>query len=310
MRSPWLSALFPALPLALVLSLPPTLISRPTQAQMESREGIALQNQIYQLRQELQILRDQGGGGGSFTSRGGPPSSSGNDLTAQLLTRVDALEEQVRQLRGQVDETRNLMQRQYADLNKRLEDLAFQTGQRAPPAAPAADLGPMSPPPSTLQLPPRGPGGTPPPASVPGAGPGAGPVILPASRPRTPEIAMQEGNAALARRDYAAAEQAAREVLSNRTSPRAYEAQLLLAQSLSGQRQYSQAAIAFDDAYNRSRKGSHAQDALLGLANALTSINEKRAACDTLVRLRVEFPQPRVDLRDGIAAAGQRAGCR
>ncbi len=31
----------------------------------------------------------------------------GNDLLAQLLTRVDALEEQVRQLRGRIDETQN-----------------------------------------------------------------------------------------------------------------------------------------------------------------------------------------------------------
>ena len=123
-------------------------------------------------------------------------------------------------------------------------------------------------------------------------------------------MTMQEGNAALARRDYVAAEQAAREVLANRTSPRAYDAQLLLAQSLSGQKQYSQAAIAFDDAYTRSRKGSHAQDALLGLAGSLTAIKETKAACDTLARLHAEFPQPRADLRDGIAAAGQRAGCR
>jgi TolA-binding protein len=121
---------------------------------------------------------------------------------------------------------------------------------------------------------------------------------------------MQEGNAALARRDYATAEQAAREVLANRTSPRAYDAQLLLAQALAGQRQFPQAAIAYDDAYNRSRKGSHAQDALLGLANSLTAINEKKAACDTLARLRSEFPQPRADLRDNIAAAHQKAGCK
>ena len=71
---------------------------------------------------------------------------------------------------------------------------------------------------------------------------------------RTPELAMQEGNAALARRDYPAAEQAAREVLTgSRTSPRAYDAQFLLAQALMGQRQYSQAAIAYDDTYNRSQ---------------------------------------------------------
>ncbi len=60
--------------------------------------------------------------------------------------------------------------------------------------------------------------------------------------------------------------------------------------SLSGQRQYAQAAIAFDDAYNSSRKGSHAQEALVGLASSLSAINEKKAACDTLARLRTDFP--------------------
>ena len=37
---------------------------RPVRAQVDSREGIALQNQIYQLRQELKSLEDQ-------TARGG-----------------------------------------------------------------------------------------------------------------------------------------------------------------------------------------------------------------------------------------------
>jgi TolA-binding protein len=121
---------------------------------------------------------------------------------------------------------------------------------------------------------------------------------------------LQEGNAALARRDYPAAEAAAREVLASRTSPRAYDARLLLGQALSGERQHAQAAIAFDDAYNSSRKGTHAQDALLGLANSLTAINEKKAACDTLTRLRTDFPQPRADIAAGSAATAQKAGCR
>jgi TolA-binding protein len=135
----------------------------------------------------------------------------------------------------------------------------------------------------------------------------APPAVAPG--PRTPEIALQEGNAALARHDYQKAEAAAREVLANRTSPRAYDAQLLLAEALAGDRQNAQAAIAYDDAYNRSRKGVHAQDALLGLANSLAAINEKKAACDTLGRLRVEFPQPRPDVQQGALAARQRIGC-
>jgi TolA-binding protein len=273
----------------------------PGHAQIDSREGIALQNQIYQLRQELKQAEDQmsrGGGSGSRSQVYSPPSqqSGGNDLLAQLLTRVDALEEQVRQLRGRIDETQNQLQRQSDDLGKRIDDLAFQVNGQGP-SAPTPRLAPppaaypnQGPPPTQLGAPPL-----PPPPRPPG--------------PRTPETALQDGNAALARRDYPNAEASAREVLGNRTSPRAYDARLLLAQSLYGQHQYAQAAIAFDDAYNSSRKGTHAQDALLGLAGSLSAINEKKAACDTLVRLRSDFPQPRPDIAAGAAATAQKTGC-
>ena len=290
---------------------------RLAQAQVESREGIALQNQILELRRQVQMLQDQSGrGGGSPTGlgRGGYPSSApggGSDLVTQLLSRVDALEEQVRQLRGRIDETQNTVQRQGAELGKRIDDMAFQVqnpqagGSARPGPAPMQPppLAPTTSAPSNLALlPPPTPLGGPPPG--PPAQPGV-PVR------RTPELAIQEGNAALARRDYPAAEQAAREVLTgSRTSPRVYDAQFLLAEALLGQRQYSQAAIAYDDSYNRSRRGVHAADALLGLANSLIAINEKKAACDTLTKLRAEYPAPRPDMRDAMIASAQRAGCR
>jgi TolA-binding protein len=151
-------------------------------------------------------------------------------------------------------------------------------------------------------LPAGPPGAAPPNYATPGAAP---------TRPRTPELAMQEGNAALARRDYVTAEAAAREVLnSNRVSPRAYDAMFLLAQAQAGQRQYSQAALSYDDTYNRARRGGHAEDALLGLANALVGLGDKSSACQALGRLHAEFPAPRADLREPVAMAHQRAGCR
>ena len=284
--------------------------SQPAWAQIDSREGIALQNQILDLRRQMQSLQDQsarGGGSPTYLGRGGspPPVSGGqSDLVAQLLARVDTLEEQVRQLRGRIDETANQVQRQGADLSKRIEDQAFQS--QGP-----QDTGPPSRggPPSAL-APPYGLAPPLPPSAF--GGPPGGPVPQPGGPVRRPpEVAMQEGNAALARRDYKAAEQSAREVLTgSRTSPRDYDAQFLLAQALLGQRQFPQAAIAYDDTYNRARKGAHAQDAMLGLANALISINERHAACDTLTKLRTEFPSPRVDLRDQIGELSQRAGCR
>lgn len=122
---------------------------------------------------------------------------------------------------------------------------------------------------------------------------------------------MQEGNAALARRDYPAAEAAAREVLgSSRAGPRAGDAQFLLAQALAGKRDYQAAAVAYDDAYNRSRNGSRAQDALLGLSASLAGLGERQAACATLDKLRAEFPSPRPEIRNAAVTVRTRAACR
>jgi TolA-binding protein len=306
-------AVFCRLAVAGLLVLAAAPLVPPAWAQMDSREAIGLQNQILDLRRQVQQLQDQAShGGGSYLGGGSrsspPPSAASGDLTAQMLTRLDALEEAVRQLRGRVDELDNRVQRQNADLGKRIDDLAFQinpqgAGAGARPPGPSGVMPPVplsgaptsGPPPGALGTLPQPPAGEPPSTQ--------------ATMRRTPEVAMQEGNAALGRHDYATAEAAAREILANRTSPRAYDAQFLLAQSQYGERQYAQAAIAYDDAYNRSKKGQHAADSLLGLANALTMINEKKAACDTVAKLRTEFPGPRPDLKDGIVAVQQRAGC-
>lgn len=268
----------------------------PAAAQMETREGIALQNQILELQREIQVL-SQRGGGGAYPApyQAAPPSGASGDLVARLLTRVDALEAAVRDLRGQVDQLTNQVQQQNAQLAKRLDDLQFQMQNPQARAAAGAPSGPTA-----------APSAPPPPTAPPPPSPSAAaPPPPPPGGKRTPELSLREGDAALGRRDYATAERDAREVLANRASPRAYDAQYLLAQALMGQRQYSQAAIAYDDAYNRQKKGVHAANALLGLADALTAINEKRAACDTLAKLHREFPSA----SDRAAQTAKRAGC-
>ena len=280
----------------------------PASAQLTSREAIALRNDMYQLQQEIQQLQQQVAQGTSsptYLGSGGTASSGGGELVAQLLQRVDELAEQVRQLRGEVQEAQNQIQQQGADLNKKIDDLAFQVqnpGATAGQADSATKAAPAKAAPANASPPPAPLGTNRPPAGKPPA---------PTAPPRTAEAAMKEGNTALAHRDYRTAEAAAREVLGKfRTSPRAYDAQYLLAESLQGQRQYPQAAIAYDDAYNRSRKGSHAQQALIGLAASLTAINEKKAACDTLTKLHGEFPHQSADIRDAAATLHKRAGCK
>jgi TolA-binding protein len=298
------AVLLGALLLAVPLSALPV---RPAHAQMDSREAIRLHNEILELRQEVQGLRNQGG-----SSLGGyrqpPPAYSGGDtpagdVVAKLVDRIARLEDQVRTLQGRVDEADNARKMLHDDLQKEIDDINYKLGDSL--AAGGAAGGPRSGPP--LSPPPGNLGGPAPREPGPRE---AGPREPAAQPPRTPELAMQQGSAALARRDYATAQSAAKEVLANPRSPRANDAQFLLAQALAGKRDYSGAAVAYDDAYNRSKKGPHAQDALLGLAHSLTAINEKRAACVTLEKLNHEFPSPRRDLREAISSARQQASCR
>ncbi len=275
------------------------LLAGPASAQMDSRDAIALQNQILELRQQIQMMQQRGGAAPTPVYR--PDRSAGagagdGSLTAQLLDRVSTLEDQMRTLRGRLDELSNQQQQRADDLAKQIGDLTFAMQNGAGGGGPArpAPVPMQSPPPSVLGAPSLG--------TTPAGPPGAPP-------PRTPEMGMQEGNAALARRDYVAAEAAAREVLAKK-GPRSADAQFLLAQAEMGQRNYQQAAPDYYDAYNRQRTGSRAPDALLGVANALIALGDKQSACDALAKLRVEFPSPRPEIRDAEGAARQRAACR
>lgn len=284
--------------LLLAAPLLPLLMAAPAVAQMDSREGIALQNQILQLRNEVEQLR-RGGGGGYVPApvpSGRAPVGGASELTGQLLDRVNQLDEEVRRLRGRADEAefrnRTLQQqveKLQGDMDYRLQQLENGGGGSRPAPAPA-------------------------PAAAP-AGAGAGPAPAApstpsaAAAPRTAERALADGQAALARRDYPAAEAAGREVVAGRGT-RAQDGQLLLADALLGRRDYANAAIAYDDAYKRNRQSARAPEAMVGLASAFIGLNAKREACDTLNSLRSEFPRLSGNVATRASEARSRAGCR
>jgi len=265
------------LPLLAAVAVLPLLAPLPAAAQMDSREGIALQNQILELRRDLDAIRRGGGVSAApmpVPSRGG--GGAPQELLQQLLARVGELEEQVRQLRGQLDVAQNSNRRLSEDVEKLRGDMDFRLqqleggGGRAAPARP-----------------PQGPAAAQAPA----------PQQAPApSGPRTAERAIAEGQTALGRHDFAAAEAAARD--------------LLLGEALLGRRQFQNAALAFNDAYNVNRRSSRAPEALLGLANSFQGFGARREACDTLDQLRSEYTQLSGALAQRVADSRRRAQCR
>lgn len=248
---------------------------------MDSREGIALQNQILQLRQEMEQLRSRGGSLPPPTSSRAP--AGGGELVGQLLDRVNTLEEEIRRQRGRVDVLENQNRRLAEDIEKLRGDMEFRLGQGGGAAAAARPAAPPSGPPTTS----------------------TGAVA-----PRTPDRALAEGQAALGRRDYPAAEAAAREALAARSGAPVVAGQMLLGEALNGRRDFGNAAIAFNEAYTRARTGPRAPEALIGLATAFQGLGNRREACDTLNDLRSQFPNLSGAMAERANAARQRGQCR
>jgi TolA-binding protein len=298
----------PAVSLA-VLSIGACLAAAPARAQIESREGIALQNQILELRQQLSQLQQfqtqvapSQGALPPPEPEGAPPQMQGasSDVVAQLVVRVSSLEEQMRALQGRVAELENAEHRDHDDLAKQIGDLAFKLGQGGSPP-PGAGLG-----------------GAPDPGTVPSTSSAAGGMDLTSAAPpppppapahRAPELALKQGNAALARRDYAGAEAAAREVLALGHSPRTADATFLLARAQAGQHEYKDAAATYYGVYKASPKSPRAAEALLGVSNALIGLNDTAPACQALAKLAAEFPHPDASVRAGMVSARKRASC-
>ena len=260
-------------------------LAPPAHAQVETREGIALQNQILDLRRELDALRRGGAvAAPSAPSRG--PAASG-DLVQQLLARVQELEEENRRLRGRADVAENNDRQLRAELEKLRGDLDFR-----------------------LQALERG-AGRPAAPRPPQPGPAAqAPAPAPSSAPRNAERAIADGQAALARREFAVAEAAAREAIRARPGARAQDAHLLLGDALMGKRDFQNAALAYDEAYSRNRQGARAPEAMIGLANAFQGFGARREACETLDNLRSNFPNLSGPQAQRAAESRRRAQCR
>ena len=266
-------------------------------AQIESREGIALQNQLLQLRQELDALRRAGAGAASSAlpapqqAASPRPAGASGDLVQSLLERVQRMEEELRAARGAAEQSefrerqlRERVQKLEGDLDFRLQQLETQRQGAAPaqPARPAATNAPAQP---TA------------PANA-------------AAGPRTPQRAIADGQAALGRRDFAAAEAAAREVIASREAAQQVNAQVLLGDALMGRREFSNAAVAYDDARKRSPNGTRAPEANVGLANAFIALNSNREACEVLNALRSARPDLAGPVAERASDARRRAQCR
>lgn len=259
----------------------------PDSGEISSREAIALQDQIASLRQQLSQVQSGGGLAAPSATAAAPVSAGDGNLTAQLLERVSALEEQNRQMRGELDQLSNSVRDNQASVSKQISDMQFASqngGGASVPAVPAKTASEDK---------------------APAASASAG-----AEQPKTALDALKTGNASLKSGNYTDAESNARFAIKTAHSVAGkMDAQFLLAQSLAGQKQYRQSAVAYYDAYTKAPKSLKAQESLLGVAASMLALGEKGSACQALDKLKTEFPTPTPRVKTAETTFRSRAAC-
>lgn len=254
-------------------------------AQISSREGIELQNQIQQLNAQLQQVQANTG---AVSSSATVPSVSGpsGDLVSQLLQRVATLENDNRDMRGQLDQLTNEMQTQTANLSKQIGDMQFaaQNGSRSGTTTSLAGSS---------------------------AAAATGTRAATAGKSATALELLKAGQVALKGHDYATAQNNAEQAVKlAKTANGRLESQFLLAQSLAGQKQYRNSAVAYFDAYNRAPKSPRAPEALLGVSASMLALGDKNSACQALGKLESEFSNPSPAVKAALVRFKGRASCQ
>lgn len=260
----------------------------PDSGEISSREAIALQDQIASLRQQLSQVQNGGGLSAPSATAAAPVSAGDGNLTAQLLERVSALEEQNRQMRGELDQLSNSVRDNQANVSKQISDMQFASQNGGGAAS------------------------TPAPAKTPAVATDKAPAATPdaAEQPKTALDALKIGNASLRSGNYTDAESNARFAAKTAHSLSGkVDAQFLLAQSLAGQKQYRQSAVAYYDAYTKAPKSQKAQDSLLGVAASMLALGDKGSACQALDKLKSEFPTPAPRVKTAETTFRSRAAC-
>lgn len=213
-------------------------------------------------------------------------SKTDNNLTAQLLERVSALEGQVRQLRGDVDSLTNKQQQDEANTTKQFGDMQFALENGASGGAGAAHT------------------------AIPEKTATKTEVVSKTTQPQTALEAIHQARAALKAHQYPEAEKLSRYALANAHSVSGKtESHYLLATSLAGEKQYHESATEYYDIYSKEPKSSYASDALLGLSYSLLNAGSKSAACEALAKLGKEYPSSSANNSARAKAISNKAAC-
>jgi tol-pal system protein YbgF len=267
---------------------------------------------------------------------------------AELTVRTSRLENQLRQLSGQIEQLQFENRKLTEQLRKFQEDVDFRlnekSGARPAPAQPAGaqrpgqkrgdafdpnaqpgaagaprTLGTVAQPPGIAAIIDDGqvPGGPldlntvgrPVPGAPPAAGPRSGPSVA-AATGGTPKEAYNAAIAALQGKQFEQAEMGFRQFLqAHPRDPRVADATYWLGETYLQRQRYRESAEQFLKVSRDYAKAPKAPDSLLKLGISLNGLGAKDQACATYAKVGVDYPEASSNVRQGVEREQRRARC-
>ena len=267
------------------------------------------------LERDMQILQQQMGRGGpsSAAAPSAPAASGGSAALVQMEMRVSAIENQMRELNGRLEELGIKLNQMEKSLDRKMGDAEFrlktlEDNQRggAEGKAPGAAAGaaPGVPPGTKPIAPMPAPGAQ---ASAAPAAPSA-PMLLP---PGTPDEQFKFAFDFLKQNDYAQGEKAMRAFAdAHPNHPLTGNALFWLGQMYFVNKDYTKSAVSFAQSYEKFPDGSKAPESLQKLGVSLAQLNKKDEACTAFKQFQTQYPTAPVATKQSVQAESVRLGCK
>lgn len=250
--------------------------------------------------------------------QGTAPPAGGNPM-GDLQSRVDALENQLATLTGQVEEAtfkarqaEEALARLREDTEFRLQQLEVKTGLAsanglAPVPAAGAPAPAQTTPPATAPKPAATPAK---PAAVAATPAAASRPAAAKPAPSPSRVAYEEAYAFVFEQKYDQAEPALLAFLNKYpTAPEASNAAFWLGRTYFNRKLYAQAAKSFLDGYRKYPRGEKGPDSLLGLGDAMTALGKPEEACQAYNELQAVYPSASASIKKRMADGRAKAKC-
>ncbi len=269
------------------------------------------------LERDMQILQQQmGRAGPSAAAPSAAPSTSGGSAAlVQMEMRISAIESQMREMNGRIEELGlklnqidKTMDKKFSDAEFRLK--AIEDGQRgategkAPAGATAGAAAGV--PPGTKPIAPMPAPGSQQASAAQGAS--SAPMLLP---PGTPDEQFKFAFDFLKQNDYAQGEKAMRAFAdAHPNHPLTGNALFWLGQMYFVNKDYTKSAVSFAQSYEKFPDGSKAPESLQKLGVSLAQLNKKDEACTAFKQFQTQYPTAPVATKQSVQAESIRLGCK